>query len=562
TQLAEDSEISKVEVAGPGFINIWVSADNLTEVVRQVLSTDSFTETIATETVSSKYGDSALLAGTTINLEYVSANPTGPLHIGHARWAAVGDALGRLLQSAGAKVINEYYFNDHGVQIDRFTNSLLAAAFHFPPPDDGYSGDYISQIAEQILELRFEVVSEPNKSAYILKEGKNATLEGNSKDSGALRSAQAESSTGKSSLFKFTHHVRHNSTDSETVSNSSDLVTTVEQIPKAVTEIFREEGVRLMTGKIQQSLADFGVHFDVYFNEHSLYRDGEVEQAIQVLRDKNLIYENDGATWFASSRLGDDKDRVIVKSDGTTAYLAADIAYYYNKRQRGADVAVYMLGADHHGYVGRLKAVAAAFGDDPNYNLKVLIGQMVAVESQGEFSRLSKRGGTMVFLDDLIEAVGKDALKYSLTRSNPNRNMVLDLDLITKASTDNPIFYVKYVHARCCSVNKVAQQRGIAYQDQTWQLVEADKELVSLLDQFPLVLAEAVEYYEPYRICHFLETLAAAYHKWYAHNPILPKANQAAEPLHYGRLALSNAVRTVIRHTLEDLLGLEAPQRM
>jgi arginyl-tRNA synthetase len=470
-RLSADPVFERVEVAGPGFINFWVRPAG-EEIVSEILR------------LGENFGMGQKLSGRNVNLEYVSANPTGPLHVGHARWGAFGDALARLLKSQGAEVTREYYFNDHGVQIDNFVESIIASKNGTPPPENGYRGKYIDEIAQQL--------------------------------------------------------------------------------PSDDPESVRETGVALMVDKIKQSLNNFGVEFDVFFNENSLYQDGEVDAAIQNLRERGLVYDRDGASWFAATKVGnwDSSDRVIIKSDGEMAYLAADIAYYLNKRKRGADEVVYMLGADHHGYVGRLQSVAAAFGDDPERNLKVLIGQMVSLKSDGAFARLSKRAGTMVYLDDLLKDIGKDPLRYSLIRSNPNRALALDLDLITSATTDNPVFYVKYVHARCCSLEAIAKQRGVDFGGKTWNFSDSEKELIGLLEEYPQLLATSAEQFEPYKICQFLETLAAAFHRWYAHNPVLPKANQAPTALNFGRLALTSAVRIVIRNAMTDLIGVDAPQRM
>jgi arginyl-tRNA synthetase len=389
-----------------------------------------------------------------------------------------------LLTSQGAQVIREFYFNDHGVQINHFVESLIAAKKGIEPPENAYRGDYIDAIARALP-----------------------------------------------------------GTDPETV---------------------RAFGVERMIEQIKQSLSAFGVEFDVFFNENALYVDGEVASAIAELRGRGLIYDQDGASWFASTKVGpwDSADRVVIKSNGEMAYLAGDIAYYLNKRRRGADIAVYMLGADHHGYIGRLKSIAAAFGDDPERTLKVLIGQLVSLKSDGAFARLSKRSGTMVYLDDLLKDIGKDPLRYSLIRSNPNRSLALDLDLITSATTENPVFYVKYVHARCCSLERIAQNRGVDFRGQTWEFSDTEKELLSLLGEYRPLLETAAQQFEPYKICQFLETLAAAFHRWYSHYPILPPAGQSPEPINYARLALAGAVRIVIRNTLADLIGIDAPRRM
>ena len=338
------------------------------------------------------YGDSEALKGQNINLEFVSANPTGPIHIGGTRWAAVGDALGRLLSTQGARVVREYYFNDHGAQIDRFTNSLIAAAKGEPTPDDGYAGDYIKEIAAQVLAKEPDALSLPDDE---------------------------------------------------------------------MRETFRAIGVDLMFTHIKQSLHDFGTDFDVYTHEDSMHTSGRVEQAIAKLREAGSIYEKDGAVWLRTTDFGDDKDRVVIKSDGAPAYVAADIAYYLDKRERGFDLCIYMLGADHHGYIARLKAIAAALGEDPA-TVEVLIGQMVNLVRDGQPVRMSKRAGTVITLDDLVEAIGVDAARYSLIRSSVDTPIDIDLALWSSASNENPVYYVQYAHARLSALARNAAELGLA----------------------------------------------------------------------------------------------------
>ncbi len=327
--------IAAADVAGPGFVNLRIDASAQGVIVNNVID------------AGAAYGHSDALNGQNINLEFVSANPTGPIHIGGTRWAAVGDALGRLLSTQGARVVREYYFNDHGAQIDRFTNSLIAAAKGEPTPDDGYAGDYIKDIAAQVL----------------------------AKDPGALGLPDDE-----------------------------------------MRETFRAIGVDLMFTHIKASLHDFGTDFDVYTHEDSMHTSGRVDQAIAKLREAGKVYEKDGAVWLRTTDFGDDKDRVVIKSDGAPAYVAADIAYYLDKRERGFDLCIYMLGADHHGYIARLKAIASSLGEDPA-TVEVLIGQMVNLVRDGQPVRMSKRAGTVITLDDLVEAIGVDAARYSLIRS-------------------------------------------------------------------------------------------------------------------------------------------------
>ena len=371
--------IAAAEVAGPGFINLRLEASAQAVVVNKVID------------AGERFGASDALAGHNINLEFVSANPTGPIHIGGTRWAAVGDALGRLLTTQGAAVEREYYFNDHGTQIDRFASSLIAAAKGEPTPEDGYAGSYIVDIAADVLKKAPDALSLPDAEMH---------------------------------------------------------------------ETFREIGVDLMFTHIKESLHEFGTDFDVYTHEDSMHTSGLVDQAIAKLRENGNIYEKDGATWLRTSAFGDDKDRVVIKSDGKPAYIAGDIAYYLDKRQRGFDLCIYMLGADHHGYIARLKAVAAAFGDDPA-TVEVLIGQMVNLVRDGQPVRMSKRAGTVITLDDLVEAIGVDAARYSMIRSSVDTPIDIDLALWSSASNENPVYYVQYAHARLSALARSAAELGL-----------------------------------------------------------------------------------------------------
>jgi arginyl-tRNA synthetase len=439
------------------------------------------------------YGNSPELDGTNINLEFVSANPTGPIHIGGTRWAAVGDALGRLLSTQGADVVREYYFNDHGAQIDRFTNSLIAAATGQPTPEDGYAGDYIKDIADQVL----------------------------------AKAPDALSRTGDEQK-----------------------------------ETFRSIGVDLMFTHIKESLHEFGTDFDVYTHEDSMHTSGRVDQAIAKLRETGNIYEKDGATWLRTTEFGDDKDRVVIKSDGQPAYIAGDLAYYLDKRQRGFDLCIYMLGADHHGYIARLKAAAAALGDDPD-TVEVLIGQMVNLVRDGQPLRMSKRAGTVITLDDLVEAIGVDAARYSLTRSSVDTPIDIDLQLWSSASSENPVYYVQYAHARLSALARNAADLGLAPDTAHLELLTHDKEgaLIRNLGEFGRVLKSAAELREPHRVCRYLEDLAGDYHRFYDSCRVLPQGDEEPGDLHRARLALCAATRQVIANGL-TILGVSAPERM
>ncbi|MFC4125107.1 arginine--tRNA ligase [Nocardia rhizosphaerae] len=478
---AEGVEVA--EVAGPGFLNIRLAASAQGVIVGQILA------------AGQRYGTGSALAGTKINLEFVSANPTGPVHLGGTRWASVGDALGRILAAEGAEVTREYYFNDHGAQIDRFAKSLVAAALGEPTPADGYAGEYIQQIAATIVAAHPDALTLPAEQ-------------------------------------------RH--------------------------ELFRREGVQRMFAQIKQDLHDFGTDFDVYFNESELFASGAVEQAVEQLKNSGNLYERDGAWWIASTEFGDDKDRVVLKSDGNAAYIAGDIAYFQNKRARGFDLAIYMLGADHHGYIGRLKAAAAAFGDDPD-TVEVLIGQMVNLVRDGQAVKMSKRAGTVVTLDDLVEAIGVDAARYSLVRSSVNSSIDIDLDLWTKAGNENPVYYVQYAHARTCRIIDNAAAFEFASVAPDFALLSADREgdLIRTLGDFPRVVATAAETREPHRVARYLEELAGVYHPFQSDDDmrVLPKGDDAVTPRNAARLELVRATRQVLANGLA-LLGVSAPERM
>jgi arginyl-tRNA synthetase len=479
--LAQADGVASAEVAGPGFINMRLEASAQAVIVNNVVD------------AGRDFGHSDVLAGHKINLEFVSANPTGPIHIGGTRWAAVGDALGRLLATQGADVVREYYFNDHGAQIDRFASSLIAAAKGEPTPPDGYAGTYITDIAAQVLQ----------------------------KAPGALNLPEPE-----------------------------------------MRETFREIGVDLMFTQIKESLHEFGTDFDVYTHEDSMHTSGRVDQAIARLRETGNIYEKDGATWLRTSAFGDDKDRVVIKSDGKPAYIAGDIAYYLDKRQRGFDLCIYMLGADHHGYIARLKAVAAAFGDDPA-TVEVLVGQMVNLVRDGQPVRMSKRAGTVITLDDLVEAIGVDAARYSLIRSSVDTPIDIDLALWSSASNENPVYYVQYAHARLSALARNAAELGLIPDTTHLELLSHDKEgaLLRTIGEFPRVLNTAASLREPHRVCRYLEDLAGDYHRFYDSCRVLPQGDEQPTDLHTARLALCQAARQVIANGLA-ILGVSAPERM
>ncbi len=480
--LAGGEGIAGIEVAGPGFLNITVDSAAQGRVAGDIVA------------AGAAYGRSSVYAGERVNLEFVSANPTGPLHIGGVRWAAVGDALGRILAAAGAEVTREYYFNDHGAQIDRFTGSLLARARQEPVPDDGYAAQYLDDIAARVVAARPDVLDLDDKEAL---------------------------------------------------------------------EVVRKVGVAMMFAEIKQSLHGFGVDFDVFFHEDDLHTSGAVERAVDRLTALGATYEQDGALWLRSSEYGDDQNRVVIRSNGAGAYLSGDLAYYLDKRERGFDRCVIMLGADHHGYVGRMMAMCAAFDDEPGTNLEILIGQLVNLVRDGEPLRMSKRAGTVVTIDDLVDAVGVDAARYALARYSTDSTIDLDLDLWAKASNDNPVYYVQYAHARTCALARNAEDLGLPAGSFDPSLLAHEKEgdLLRALAEFPRVVEQAARLREPHRVARYLEETAAAYHRFYDSCRVLPIGEEEATDLHRARLRLVAATRTVLANGL-DLLGVSAPERM
>jgi arginyl-tRNA synthetase len=482
-RLRSEPGIETVDVAGPGFLNIRLSGAAQGELARTIV------------TAGDAYGTDETLAKERINLEFVSANPTGPVTLAGARWAAVGDSLARLLAASGADVCREYYFNDHGAQIDRYAQSLLARARGQEVPEDGYAGAYIDDIAQRVLAAR----------------------------PGVLDLSEAEAQ-----------------------------------------EVFRADGVELMFGEVKQSLHDFGVDFDVWFHESSLHSSGAVDRAVARLREQGQIYEQDGAVWLRTTEYGDDKDRVVFKSDGEPAYISGDLAYYLDKRERGFDRVVIILGADHHGYVGRLMAMCACFGDTPGKNLEIIIGQMVNLVRDGQPLRMSKRAGTVLTMEDLVEAVGIDAARYALARYSTDSTIDIDLDVWTRQTNDNPVFYVQYAHARIASLLRNAAELGVDRGDdfEPALLVEdREGDLLGALGEFPRIVAAAAELREPHRVTRYLESLAGTYHRFYDACRVLPMGDEPATDLTRARLWLVEATRVVLANGLR-LLGVSAPERM
>jgi arginyl-tRNA synthetase len=470
--------VTKVDIAGPGFINITLNRASQAELVRTIL------------TNTYEYGRGTALSGVSINLEFISANPTGPLHLGHTRWAAVGDALGRVFSAAGAKVTREFYINDRGRQMDLFGQSVQAAAQGRPIPEDGYQGNYIADLAKEVLAA-------------------NPTI--------------------------------------------------------STSEEFREAAYKVQLAQQQRVLETFHTHFDVWFSERSLHESGAVEHALEKLRAQGHVFEQDGAVWLRTTDFGDDKDRVILKEDGDLTYFASDTAYYINKRERGADICIYMLGADHHGYIHRLKATAACAGDDANYNVEIMIGQLVKIMEGGEELKLSKRAGTIITLEELVEKVGVDAARYTLIRYPVDTPMVMDIDVLRRNTNENPVYYVQYAHARIAGVLRNSQELGISSEltsfDPAQLTHDRENELLGSLAEYPRVVASAAQFREPHRVARYLEELAGVYHGFYADCRVIPLGDEPIAPIHSARAALCAATMQVLANGL-DLLGVSAPDRM
>lgn len=478
------AEVSAVDIAGPGFINITLNRASQADLVRTIL------------TAQEKYGHGVALAGIKINLEFISANPTGPLHLGHTRWAAVGDALARVLAAAGADVTREFYINDRGNQMDLFGQSVQAAALSQPIPEDGYKGEYIADLAKAVLAQNPEITALADEMRLIA---------------------------------------------------------------------FREAAYQLQLKDQQRVLDAFNTHFDVWFSERSLHDGGSVEHGVEKLRSQGHVFEVDGATWLRTTDFGDDKDRVLVKANGELTYFSSDTAYYINKRERGFDICIYMLGADHHGYIHRLKATAACAGDNPEYNIDVLIGQLVKIMEGGEEVKLSKRAGTIITLEELVEKVGVDAARYTLIRYPVNTPMVMDIDILKRNTNENPVYYVQYAHARIAAVLRNATElkipAGLENFDPAQLSHDRENELLGLLAEFPRIVAGAAELREPHRIARYLEELAGLYHGFYADCRVLAMGDEPILAVHSARINLSAATLQVLKNGL-DLLGVSAPERM
>ena len=472
--------IASVDIAGPGFLNITLEAASAGELARAIVE------------AGVAYGGSASEAGRIVNLEYISANPTGPLHIGHTRWAALGDAMVRLLRAASADVTAEYYINDAGAQADKLGGSVLAVLNGTPTPEGGYQGEYVDALAAQVQAARPEITTLPPDEAI----------------------AAAWSIAYPAQL-----------------------------------------------AAIKETLDRFRVHFDVWFSERALHEAGAVENAVTRLREQGHVFDREGAVWLRTTDFGDDKDRVLIRANGVPTYFAADAAYYLSKKDRGFDEKIYLLGADHHGYVGRLKAIAACAGDDPEHNIEVKIGQLVSIAGE----RMGKRRGNALYLDDLLEWIGSDALRYSLARYPVDSPLSLDGEELRRQTNDNPVFYVQYAHARTANVARLAAEDGVHREegfDPALLTDPTEAALLAVLGDFPRVVAQAAHLLEPHRVARYLEDLAARFHKWYDTCRVRPmNAQEEVSDLHRTRLWLNDATRQVLANGLE-LLGVSAPERM
>ncbi|APH00824.1 arginine--tRNA ligase [Janibacter indicus] len=478
-RLEQAEGVASVEVAGPGFLNITLEAASAGALARTIVE------------AGADYGRNDAMAGHVVNLEFISANPTGPLHIGHTRWAALGDSMRRLLAASGADVTAEYYINDAGAQMDNFGASVLARAKGEPTPEGGYPGAYVDDLAATALEQRPDLLELPADEA--------------------LATARAI-------------------------------------------------GYEAQLADIRSTLEDFGVIFDVWFSERTLHDGGAVEQAITRLREQGHVDDRDGAVWLRTTDFGDDKDRVLVRADGVPTYFAADAAYYLSKKDRGFPEKIYLLGADHHGYVARLKAIAACAGDDPTKNIEIRIGQLVNLDG----AKLSKRAGNIVELRDLISWIGSDAVRYSLARYPADSPLSLDGEELRKQTNDNPVFYVQYAHARTFNVARLAAEDGVRREDAFDPGLlshPTEATLLATLGDFPRVVAHAAELREPHRVARYLETLAGHFHKWYDTCRVRPRSDEEITDTHRTRLWLNDATRQVLANGL-DLLGVSAPERM
>ncbi|MBE9917690.1 arginine--tRNA ligase [Paenibacillus donghaensis] len=480
------ASIEKAGIAGPGFINFTLNKSYLYPIIQQV------------NEQGENYGRTNLGNGQKVQVEFVSANPTGSLHLGHARGAAVGDALCNVLDFAGYEVTREYYINDAGNQVENLCKSIEARYLqelgqNAEMPEDGYHGGDIKGFAK-------ELVAEKGDSLLQMEPGER-------------------------------------------------------------TAFLRQYGLEKELNKIKRDLNRFRVHFDEWFSETSLYQNGLVEESLNELKAKGQVYEQDGATWLRTTDYGDDKDRVLVKNDGTYTYLTPDIAYHRNKYERGYDRVINIWGADHHGYIPRMKAAMEAIGYDPE-KLIVLIAQMVSLFQNGEKVKMSKRTGKAVTMEDLMEEVGVDAIRYFFTMRSMDSHLDFDMDLAVSTSNENPVYYVQYAHARICSIYRQAEEQGITLLplpeiDLSLLNTEHEYDLLRKIGEFPEEIAVAAANYAPHRMIRYVYDLASLFHSYYKAQRVITE--DAAQT--QARFALLGAVRTVIANVLR-LVGVSAPEQM
>lgn len=486
-------KVSKMEIAGPGFINFFLSQATLTSVVSQVLE------------AGADFGRSNIGQGESVQIEFVSANPTGPLHIGHGRGAAVGDCLSRLLAATGWQVTREFYYNDAGAQIDNLALSVQARAKGLGPEDaswpaDGYQGDYIKDVAQSFL-----------AGDTVIADDQQVTANADVDDLEAVRSF-------------------------------------------AVAFLRREQDMDLKA---------FGVAFDIYYLESSLYQDGSVEEIVKQLIASGYTYEEGGALWLRTTDFGDDKDRVMRKTDGGYTYFVPDVAYHLNKWQRGFSKVINEQGADHHSTITRVRAGLQALKVGipegwPDY----VLHQMVTVMRDGEEVKISKRAGSYVTLRDLIDEVGCDATRYFLAARAPSSQLTFDIDLARSQTNDNPVYYIQYAHARLASVARQAQEKGYSWSETDIECLaqlntDQEQAVLNLLARFPEAVKKAARELEPHQIAQYLRDLAAAMHSWYNANQFLVEDVQVRT----ARLMLAAATRRVLANGLQ-LLGVNAPDSM
>lgn len=479
------ASIEKIDIAGPGFINFYMNNNYLTDLIPTIL------------TAGEKYGETTVGNGQKIQVEFVSANPTGDLHLGHARGAAVGDSLCNVLAKAGYDVSREYYINDAGNQINNLALSVEARYFQAlgmekDVPADGYHGEDIIGIGKRLAEeYGDKFVNADEKERF---------------------------------------------------------------------DFFRSYGLKEEMAKLKQDLEDFRVPFDVWYSETSLYGDGKIDVALDKLRENGYIYEEDGATWFRSTDLGDDKDRVLIKQDGSYTYLTPDIAYHKNKLDRGFEKLINIWGADHHGYIPRMKAAIEALGYGKDV-LEVEIIQLVHLYKNGEKMKMSKRTGKAVTMRDLVEEVGLDATRYFFAMRSADTHMDFDLDLAVSQSNENPVYYAQYAHARICSILRQGEENGFTYDTNAdFSLIGAEKEIEVLkkLGEFPLAVAEAAEKRMPHRVTNYIYELASTFHSFYNAEKVLDAENVERTK---ARLSLIKAVQTTLKNALK-LIGVSAPEKM